>query len=126
MNLVIVGVGSNIEPEQNVRKAKELIGSDCKILKTSKFYWTEPLEFKNQDDFLNGGWLLETAEDQNSFKNSLLQIENKLGRIRTENKNGPRTIDLDIIVWNGNIVDSDYYNREFLQQIVSELDSNIK
>lgn len=125
MNLVIVGVGSNINPGENVQKAKELISEKYTIIKSSRFIKTKPIGYIDQDDFLNGGWLIETSLEQGLFKQFLNDIENKLGRIRTDNNDGPRTIDLDVVIWNGNVVDNDYYERDFLQIIVKELDSNI-
>lgn len=125
MNLVIVGVGSNINPGENVQKAKELISEKYTIIKSSRFIKTKPIGYKDQDDFLNGGFLIETSLEQHLFKQFLNDIENRLGRIRTDDKNEPRTIDLDIVIWNGNVVDSDYYERDFLQTIVKELDKNI-
>jgi 7,8-dihydro-6-hydroxymethylpterin-pyrophosphokinase len=44
-----------------------------------------------------------------------------MGRDRTAPKFGPRNIDLDIVVWNGEIVDNDYYTRDFLQKSVDEI-----
>ena len=125
MNLVIVGVGSNISPEENVQKAKELISEKHTIVKSSRFVKTKPIGYKDQADFLNGGFLIKTSLSQTLFKQFLNSIEDKLSRKRTDNKNGPRTIDLDVVIWNGNVVDSDYYQRDFLQTIVRELDSNI-
>jgi len=125
LNLVIVGVGSNINPGDNVQKAKELISEKYAIIKSSRFIKTKPIGYKDQDDFLNGGFLIETSLEQHLFKQFLNDIENRFGRIRTDNKNEPRTIDLDIVIWNGNVVDSDYYERDFLQTIVKELDKNI-
>jgi len=125
LNLVIVGVGSNINPGENVQKAKELISEKYTIVKSSRFIKTKPIGYKDQDDFLNGGWLIQTSLSQMLFKQFLNGIEDKLGRKRTDNKNGPRAIDLDVVIWNGNVVDNDYYERDFLQIIVKELDSNI-
>lgn len=125
MNLVIVGVGSNINPGENVQKAKELISEKYIIIKSSRFIKTKPIGYKDQDDFLNGGWLIQTSLSQMLFKQFLNGIEDKLGRKRTDNKNGPRAIDLDVVIWNGNVVDNDYYERDFLQTIVKELDKSI-
>ncbi|NIP39373.1 MAG: 2-amino-4-hydroxy-6-hydroxymethyldihydropteridine diphosphokinase [Candidatus Dadabacteria bacterium] len=125
MNRVIVGVGSNINPAENVRRAKQLISEQHTIVKSSHFIKTKPIGFKEQDDFLNGGWLVNTSLDQKSFKKFLNFIEDKLGRKRTRNKYGPRTIDLDILIWNGSVVDDDYYERDFLRVVVKELDDSI-
>lgn len=122
MNRVIVAIGSNINPYENVKRAKELISLQHKVIRSSKFIMTKPIGYTAQDDFLNGGLLVHTNFDKKPFKSYLRDIEDKLGRERTENKYGPRTIDLDILIWNGTVVDKDYYDRDFLQSIVRELD----
>jgi len=53
-NTVVVGVGSNINPKDNIEKAKNYISSDHKLLKSSNFIKTKPIGYKNQDDFLKG------------------------------------------------------------------------
>jgi len=121
LNTVVVGVGSNINPKDNIEKAKNYISSDHKLLKSSNFIKTKPIGYKNQDDFLNGALLVKTALCLETFKDYLKNIENNLGRQRTYNKNGPRTIDLDILLWNGDVVNVDYYEREFLQKVVNDL-----
>ena len=120
-NRAVIGVGSNIDPEENIKKAKEAIASEFKLIGASSFIKTEPVEFKDQPMFVNGAVLIETVIDYGELKVRLNDIERKLGRIRTENRNGPRTIDLDILVWNGDIVDKDVYEREFLAESVKEL-----
>ena len=121
LNTVVVGIGSNINPKDNIEKAKNYISSDHKLLKSSNFIKTKPIGYKNQDDFLNGALLVKTALCLETFKDYLKNIENNLGRHRTDNKNGPRTIDLDILLWNGDVVNVDYYEREFLQKVVNDL-----
>jgi 2-amino-4-hydroxy-6-hydroxymethyldihydropteridine diphosphokinase len=77
--------------------------------------------FKEQAPFLNGALLIETELDAAALKIRLREIETALGRVRAENKYGPRTIDLDILVWNGEVVDDDVYEREFLKSSIVEL-----
>ncbi|MEQ9618153.1 MAG: 2-amino-4-hydroxy-6-hydroxymethyldihydropteridine diphosphokinase [Deltaproteobacteria bacterium] len=120
-NRAVIGVGSNIDPEENIKKAKEAIASEFKLIGASSFIRTEPVEFKNQPMFVNGAVLIETVIDYAELKARLIDLEIKLGRVRTGNKNGPRIIDLDILVWNGDIVDRDVYEREFLAESVKEL-----
>lgn len=55
------------------------------------------------------------------MKAHLKKIETQLGRVRTNNKNGPRTIDLDIVKIDGNIVDDGYYKYGFVKKSVDEL-----
>ena len=121
MNRAVIGAGSNMDPENNIAAAKKILAAEQQLLKFSNFIKTKPIGFKNQPDFLNGAFLIETELDQSALKAYLKEVEDRLGRVRTENKFGPRTIDLDIAVWNGEVVDEDYYTRDFLRKAVEEL-----
>ena len=59
--------------------------------------------------------------NQEEFSAYLKKIEDRLKRDRTQPRFGPRTIDLDVVVWNGKVVDRDYYTREFLKNAVDEV-----
>lgn len=121
MNRVVIGVGSNINPKENIANAKQNIGRHHRIITESKFIETKPLGNLNQPNFLNGVLLIETEMDYEELKNGLIEIEKGLGRKRRKDKYAPRTIDLDIIVWNGKIVDKDVYKRDFLREGVLEV-----
>lgn len=121
MNKVIIGLGSNIDPEQNIQKAKEILIQNYQVLTESHFEVTKPIGGIDQPDFINGAVLLETILNMEELKIALKQIESSLGRDMQHDRKGPRTIDLDIIVWNDKIVDQDFYNREFLRKFVLEL-----
>jgi len=126
LNKVVIGVGSNIDPENNVEKAKNAVVNHHNLIKVSSFIETEPIGCKNQDNFLNGAFLIETEMDATALKFWLKNLEKKLGRVESENKDGPRTIDLDIIVWNGEVVDKEVYEREFLINSINELLPELK
>ena len=121
MNQVVVGLGSNINPEKNIQLAIKEIDLHHNIISESEIVETEPIGFLDQDNFLNGALLVETKFGMEKLKHWLRDVENKLGRIRTSNKNGPRTIDLDIIVWNGEVIDEDVYSLDFLKESVLEV-----
>jgi len=109
INTAVVGLGSNIDPEENIEKARD------------SFVETEPVGYKEQRNFINGALLIETDMDVQGLKSWLKNLEASLGRARTENKYGPRTIDLDILVWNGKVVDGEVYERNFLKTSIGEL-----
>ena len=111
----------NIEPEKNIALAKKELSQKFKLIKRSNLIKTSPIGFSDQDDFLNGAFKLQTNLSIEKLNLELKKIESKLGRIRTENKNGPRTIDLDIAVYNNEIIDEDYYMRDFLKTSVDEI-----
>jgi 2-amino-4-hydroxy-6-hydroxymethyldihydropteridine diphosphokinase len=121
MNEVVITLGSNIEPEINIEIAKEKIAEKHKFVKQSQFYRTKPIGFTEQPDFLNGAYLIQTEDSRQTLREKLKQIEIEMGRVKTENKNGPRCIDLDIVVWNREIVDPDFYQRDFIEKTVLEL-----
>ena len=126
LNEVVIGVGSNIDPENNIKEAKKAVELTHDLIKTSSFIETEPIGCKNQNNFLNGAFLIETEMDTLTLKSWLKNLEEKLGRVNSENKNGPRTIDLDIIIWNREVVDNEVYEREFLLNSINELLPELK
>lgn len=126
MNHVVVGLGSNIAPEQNIPKAKEILAQKCSILAESRFAMTKSVGDTQQSDFMNGTVLLETELDSNRLKAELKKIESRLGRGENHSHETPRTIDLDIVLWNGAVVDQDFYKRDYLKESVLELVPDLK
>lgn len=121
MNEVIIGIGSNLDADNNISRVLEILSEKYELLKVSSFIKTKPIGITNQPDFTNGAVKIKTGESQDNLHKALKQIEDQMGRDRTVPKFGPRCIDLDIIVWNGEIVDDDYYTRDFLQKSVQEI-----
>jgi len=120
-NEALISLGSNIEAEENTKKALEELGEIGTIQKKSAFIYTKPLKFSEQDDFLNGAILLQTKYYYEDLKIKLRTIEAKLKRVRTANKNAPRTIDLDVVTFNSTIVDKELEEFDFLVDFVKEL-----
>ena len=118
---VVIGLGSNIDPEANLEQAVLELKSRFKVSKRSQWTRTKPIGIQNQPDFYNGALLMETELEQQSLKKELKRIEDILGRDRSLPKFGPRTIDLDILIWNKKVVDEDYYERDFLRKGVEEI-----
>ncbi len=121
MNICIIGIGSNINPEKNISRIIDILGKDTKLISVSSFIRTHPIGITDQPEFLNGAAKIETNLPIDQFRNYLKSIENKMGRDRSQPKYGPRCIDLDIVIWNGKIVDEDYDTRDFLRNAVLEL-----
>ena len=101
--------------------AVDCIGKDHRLVKTSALTVTAPIGYVDQPDFVNGAVLVETGLDADAFTSFLKKVEVCLGRVKTENKFGPRTIDLDVVVWNDAVVDNDFYTRDFLRSAVNEV-----
>lgn len=118
---VVIGLGSNVDPEANLEQAVQELKSRFKVSKRSQWTRTKPIGIQDQPDFYNGALLMETELEQQSLKKELKQIEDILGRDRSLPKFGPRKIDLDILIWNKKVVDNDYYERDFLRKGVKEI-----
>lgn len=126
MNLVILSVGSNIDPLQNVSKAAGILAGMKCLISVSSFHRTEPQGFSDQPEFLNGAFYIKTDLTQPVLNQRLKEIEAELGRVRTSNKHGPRTIDLDIVAFNGEIIDPDYHLYPFVRESVDEIFDQIR
>jgi len=77
-------------------------------------------------DFFNTAVEIETGLDESLLKDKCLcHIEEVLGRIREKNKNAPRTIDIDIVVFNNKILDPEIFTKEHLALPLSEIVPNL-
>ena len=95
-----IAVGSNIDAERNVAAALELLGRYARIVAVSRFYRTPALGAPDSPDFLNGVVEIETELEPRELKRLvLLEVESGLGRERGAEKNAPRTIDLDLVLY---------------------------
>lgn len=121
MNECIIGIGSNINPENNIQTSLMILKRELEVKGTSSWTKTTPIGITDQEDFINGAVKINTTMKKEKLIRYLKKLEDKLGRDRTLPKFGPRVIDLDIIVWNGEIVDDDYYKRDFVRNAVDEL-----
>jgi len=98
-----IAIGSNINSEENIREAINLIKSDFPILSKSNYYETKPYGHNKQNNFINLAVKIKTNLKSNGLLKNLKLIEKKLFRKKTV-KNGPRTIDLDILLYGTKII----------------------
>lgn len=98
---VYISLGSNLQPERNLAAAARLLRQKCDVLAVSSVYRTPPQGYADQPDFYNLSVKLHTSLQPATFKTGVVDwIERELGRVRDpNNKNAPRTIDLDISLW---------------------------
>lgn len=122
-NTAMVALGSNINAEENFEKALDALQQIGKIVQRTEFISTKPLKFEDQPDFLNGAILLLTQKPLSRLNIELKQIEARLGRVRSDNKNAPREIDLDVTTFNGFLVDDDIEELPFLKGFMEDLKS---
>jgi 2-amino-4-hydroxy-6-hydroxymethyldihydropteridine diphosphokinase len=103
-----IGVGSNLGDKlANCLRAIELVGrmEACQVIATSPFYRTAPVGVRGQDWYVNGVFSVMTGLSPAELLKGLLEVEALMGRERKE-KWGPRTIDLDILLFGEHVIES--------------------
>lgn len=121
MNDCIIGIGSNIEADKNIPEMLRLLAEKVEIIQVSELLQTKPIGITGQADFTNGAVLIRTEMNLETLDLYLKKLEDRMGRDRSQKKFGPRNIDLDILIWNNEVVDEDYYTRDFLRKSAAEL-----
>ncbi len=95
-----IGVGSNIDPERNVRESIVLLAAQIRVTGISTVYRTAPEDRPEQPSYYNCVVAVETEANPWALKDQILRpTEETLGRKRSADKYAPRTIDLDLIVY---------------------------
>ena len=104
-NLAYLSLGSNIQPERHLPAAVARLTRFGRVRAVSSVWETRPLGLADQPNFLNACVLLETELSAQALRQeAIAAIEAELGRVRTADKNAPRTIDIDIMLFNHDIL----------------------
>lgn len=102
MTFAYVGLGSNLgDREHLIKRGAELIGAT----RLSSLLETEPWGYENQPWFLNAAAEVETGLTPREFLDHLLDVERRLGRERIGPRWGPRTIDLDLLLFGDEVIE---------------------
>lgn len=128
---VYLGIGSNLgDKEKNLKNAIQLLEEKegIRIDKVSNFIITEPVGQVEQDDFLNGAAAIETLLEPEELLQVIGEIEKQLKRVRTVHW-GPRTIDLDILLYDNKVIHTEnlmiphkeMINRSFVLEPLAEI-----
>mgnify|MGYP001566842598 CR=1 FL=1 len=121
LHQVYLSLGSNIDAENNLLKAIELLRKVGKIETTSSVWETKSVGFDGPN-FLNACALFLTHLEPVELKEQIIRpIEAELGRIRFAEKNAPRTIDIDIVLFDQNPLNTDFWEYAFVVVPLAEL-----
>ena len=127
--LAFIALGSNIDPETNLPLASSRLSELGKPIAASTVYQNPAIADEPQPDYLNAAVLIETTLDPLTIRVKLREIEADLGRMRTEDKYAPRTIDLDLCILGNRVLDHellslpdpDLLKRAYLAVTLAEL-----
>ena len=136
MHTAYIGIGSNLgERESTIRDALELLAADpeLEVEAVSSIRETDPVGVVDQPRFLNAAIRLATDLAPYPLLERLLAVEQQLGRVRTGERYGPRTIDLDLLLYGDEIVDEPglrvphprLAERRFVLEPLAELDPGL-
>jgi 2-amino-4-hydroxy-6-hydroxymethyldihydropteridine diphosphokinase len=106
----LVGVGSNVDPEKNILAALPEIESRVQVLDASRFYRNPAIapDRRERPPFVNGVLKIRTGLTPSDLKYGVLRnVERRVQRSRTGDRYGPRTLDLDLLVYGDLEVESD-------------------
>jgi 2-amino-4-hydroxy-6-hydroxymethyldihydropteridine diphosphokinase len=133
VQLAYIGVGANLgDREATMRAALAALDATpgVRVVAVSSFRETEPVGYLDQPRFLNAAAAVETELDARGLLDALLAVEQGLGRTREGTRFGPRTIDLDLVLFGDEQVDEPgltvphprLHERAFVLEPLAELD----
>ena len=108
MPTTYIALGANLgDPAATVNAAFAALADlpQTRLAATSALYRTAPVGITEQPEFINAAARLETELAPEALLDALLAIEQQFGRVRAE-RNGPRTLDLDILLYGNLVVDT--------------------
>jgi 2-amino-4-hydroxy-6-hydroxymethyldihydropteridine diphosphokinase len=108
---VYIGLGSNLAlPEKQLQAASDSLAvlSGTRLLKCSSLYRSQPMGPQEQPDYVNAVALIETALSPETLLQHTQLIENQQGRVRNGKRWGPRTLDLDILLFGQEQIDTEH------------------
>jgi 2-amino-4-hydroxy-6-hydroxymethyldihydropteridine diphosphokinase len=103
-----VGLGANLgDRERTLRAAVDALAAEdgIEVVAVSTLRETEPVGVGEQPRFLNGAAELETALTARELLHFLLAVEQRFGRVRVPGEHGPRTLDLDLLLYGEEAID---------------------
>jgi 2-amino-4-hydroxy-6-hydroxymethyldihydropteridine diphosphokinase len=103
-----VGLGANLgDRERTLRAAAEALAAEegVEVVSVSTLRETEPVGVGEQPRFLNGAAELETTLTARELLDRLLAVEQRFGRVRIPAEHGPRTLDLDLLLYGDEVID---------------------
>ena len=110
MTLAYIAIGSNLSsPLEQVNAAVQALSEipQSRLVKVSAFYRTPPLGPQDQPDYPNAAVVLETSLDAETLLDNTQRIELQQGRQRKAERWGPRTLDLDIMLFGDEVINTE-------------------
>lgn len=133
---VFISIGSNLgDPVRNCCRGIEALcaGPDVRLLAQSQFYWTEPVDYEDQDWFANAAIKIETQLQPLQLLQKMQAVQKSCGRKDQGIRFGPRILDLDIILYEDRVLNiagliiphPRMHKRRFVLQPICDIDPSV-
>lgn len=127
--MAVIALGSNVHAERYLPLAVKALSRLGRVRKVSTAFENPAFGPPGQPDYINAAVWLDFDGTQESLRRRLREIEGELGRVRSDDRYAPRTVDLDLCLWNGLVDDDtehplpdpDLLKRAYLAVTVAEL-----
>lgn len=120
-HIIVMAMGTNVNQEANVERAKSLLLANFKSVSFSEQLWTMPIGLEGSDKFLNLVAVARTSRTQSQVEAALKYLENKCGRKRGSCNHGVVAMDLDLLRYDDEICHPDDWERDYIKKLVREM-----
>lgn len=121
MNKALISIGTNVNREANLALCHELLNAVFPEISYSNTSITTPYGNSYKDDFLNQLAFIYTSEAKEEVHKQLKSIETKIGRNAADKVNGSVKIDVDLVIWNEEVLKPDDMGRSYIADLLSSL-----
>jgi 2-amino-4-hydroxy-6-hydroxymethyldihydropteridine diphosphokinase len=115
-----LGLGSNVDPVSNLRRAIRRLRRTVAV-ETVSIAWESPAVGGDGPDYINAALLVRTPQSKEWLMARLKKIENELGRVRNLNRPAHLTIDIDLLVFDREVLEDDLWSQAYRAITVAEL-----
>lgn len=121
MNTLLISMGSNENSEENMELCRNLLSEIFSTISYSDTSVTKPFGEHYQNDFLNQLALAQTLRNRESVENNLKSLERQIGRSTEDKAKGLIKIDIDLIMWNDEILKKEDWARNYVADLLPSI-----
>ncbi|GAB6123376.1 2-amino-4-hydroxy-6-hydroxymethyldihydropteridine diphosphokinase [Dysgonomonas termitidis] len=122
MNKALLSIGTNEDRESNLSLCHQFLDNIFTDISYSDTSVTMPYGTTYRNDFLNQLAVIYTDRDMDEVIRLLKSIEKDMGRNGTDKKNGIVKIDIDLVIWNNNVLKPEDFTRSYIADLLASMD----
>lgn len=121
MNKGLISIGSNKDREQHLALCQDILEAEFDYIVFSKTSLTPPYGSAYKDEFMNQLVFIYTMQDRDDIISLLKSIELQMGRTVADKKNGLVVIDIDLVIWNDEVLKPEDMKRDYIAKLLPDL-----